>query len=295
MYGLQTHGSSKVEVVSNTIACKEKNKLVIPTSSDKTKLLDTYGYHDKSMVIKNVKGMSVDSGLKPDKSSDHKSGNNSDVLDLTKEPQAGQRVKLSECNSMMDGVKNVTNNKLRAKEKSGFDALHDKPAKKARICNFTKPCEGKISNSSKNLLVQGDNSMISAFACKDETKFDDKDLRLNRGVSVAKNDEILKDRPVGIHKSSKQAKKVVTCNNTNAKDVIIRGNHVEQTSGLVKDPVLKSTSKERVHENARKLYNNNTSKVTKIKNSETVQKVASRSIIVSCVATKPFSNMLIVG
>lgn len=291
MNGLQTLDSSKVDVVSNTLACKGKNKLLIPNSSNEVELLETYGHPVKSVVIKDVKGVSVQSGWIPGESSDYKSGNNSSVFALNdkqkQECASGQRVKSSEVKSTMDGVKKVTKNKSRAKEKSSSDAMQDNPTKKARICNSTKPCDDKISNSAKNLLIQGDNSTMCAFAPEDETKSDNKNLSLDRGVSVAKKGG-LKDRPIGILKdgSSNKAKKVVTFNeanevfifnDTDANDFIESANHVERTSGSE----LKSTSKERVHEHTRKFSNNTMSKMCakEMGNREMEQKIATRSNI----------------
>lgn len=293
MKGLQTHGFSKVEGVSSTLACKGKGKLLISNSCDESELLGREGCHVKSVVMKDVKGVSVESGGIPGESSDYRSGNNSNVCALTNDVCAltnernqvsasGQRVKRGDVQSAIDGVKKVTNNKSRAKEKLSTDAMQDKPTKKARISDSTKPCEDKISNSAKNLLIQGDNSMC-AFAPKDETKFDDKNLSLNRGVGVAKKGG-LKDRPIGILKvgSSNKAKKVVTFNETNTKDFIKSANHVESTSRFVKGSgsELKSTSKERVHENTRNFSNNTMSKMCakEMENGEMEQKIATRNI-----------------
>ncbi|XP_017233334.1 protein ANTI-SILENCING 1 isoform X3 [Daucus carota subsp. sativus] len=305
---LQTYGSSKVEVVSDTVACKGKNKHLIPNSSDELKLLETCENRDNSVVIKDV---SAKSEWVRGESSDYKSGNNTNVLVVTnKKTQAhasGQSVKSSEVHSMVDGVKKAGYNKLRAKEKLSSDALQDKRAKKARICNSTKPCEDKISNLAKNSLVQADNSTMHAFTCKDKTKSDGKDLGLNKGVSVAKNGGILKNRPTGNSndKPSNPAKKIVTFKDTNekdfiksnnyagrtsklnvtfkdrnAKDFIKSDNHAGSTSKLMKDSVLKSTSKERINENTRKL---SSTYATKIENREEIenrgreQKVSQRS------------------
>lgn len=277
--GLQTPG--------NTMACKGKSKLLIPNSSDEFKLLETYGHLDKSVVIKDVKGVPVKSEWIPGESSDYKSGINSNVLPMSnKQSQAcasGQRVKTCEVDSTKDGVNEAASNKLRANEMLSSDALQDKPTKKARICNSTEPSVGKIRNSAKNLL-EGDNSMMPTFSRKDKTQSGGKDtLRLDEGVCFAKKGGSLKDGPIGILKSkpSNQAKKIVTFNVTSAKDFIKSGSHVERTSGLVKDCVgLKNTSKkERVHENTRKLSNINLPKVcvAEMENTEMEQKVTPRS------------------
>lgn len=290
MNDLQTHGSSKAEGVNSTLACKGKNKLLISNSLDEFEL-ETDGHHVKSVVIKDVKGVSVESGRVPGEGSDYKSGNNSNVFAVTNEQKqvcaSGQRVKSSEVKYTVDGVKKVTNNISKAKEKLSSDAMQDKPAKKARISNYTKSCEDKIGNSAKNLLIQGDDSMMCAFAPKDETKHDDKNLSLNRGIRVAKKGG-LKDSPIGILKggSSNNKKKVVTFDDANAKDFMKCENHVERNSRFVKGAELGSTSKERVHENTRKFSDNTMSKMGGKEMENREMEIATRSKIVSCVATK---------
>ncbi|KAL8107096.1 protein ANTI-SILENCING 1-like isoform X2 [Apium graveolens] len=277
MNRLQTHGSSKVEGVSSTLACKGEKKLLILNSSDE---FETDEHHVKSVVIKDVNSVSVESGWVPGEGSDYKFGNNSNVFAVTNEPKqvcaSDQKVKSREVNSTMDGVKKVTNNKSRDKEKLSFDAMQDKPTKTARTSNSTITCEDEISKSAKNLLIQGEDSMMCALASKDETKSEDKNLSLNRGISVAKKGGS-EDGLIGILKggSSNKIKKAVTFDDANAKDFMKNAKNSDRNSRFESG----STSKEWVHENSRKFSNNTMSKLGGKEMENREMEIATRSKI----------------